>query len=80
MKPEVDLDFRGHSNMVALRNMRKLDSLTSNTLRMKKLCLKKGFHFIVFAVKVLINLSENQHLTFSRSMYLTQTKFHSFVR
>ena len=47
-----------------------MDSLTSKTLRMKKLFIKKGFHSIVFAVKVLINLSENQQLTFSRSMYI----------
>ena len=35
-----------------------MDSSTSKTLRMKKLFIKKGFHFIVFAVKVLIDLSE----------------------
>ena len=79
MKPEVDLDSRSLEHG-SFEKQRKLDSLTSNTLRMKKLCLKKGFHFIVFAVKGLINLSENQHLTFSRSMYLIQTKCHSFVR
>ena len=33
----------------------------------KKLYIKKGVHFMIFAIEVVINFSENQHLTFSRS-------------
>ena len=57
-KPEVDPDFLGHSELVALKNS-KMVSLTSKTCEMKKelLCTKKSFHFIIFAVKVLINFT-----------------------
>ena len=59
---------------------RKVDSLTLKTLIRQKVFIMKGFHCILFAVKTLINFSENQHLTFSRSRCSTETKFHSFFR
>ena len=36
-KPEVDLDFRGHSDMLASRNSKKMDYLTSKNVGNKEI-------------------------------------------
>ena len=72
LKPEVEPGFSKSHEHGSFEKQRKMDSLTSKTLRMKKLFVKRGFHFIIFAVNVLINSSVNQHLDLFKVNVLDQ--------